>query len=143
MTKLSQQDREDIRALRKANPRMWTQAALAKEFGVGQSTICFVLDPNNYEDMKQRRRRGTKNKATHRNECDRAAEMQRPRILAEDQRDLTARFFGDPPPGRSALDSRSFARLGTGAHGSASDKRPRIDGRSPASERRERETHAV
>lgn len=86
-----------------ANGRLWTEEEddiLRRHFPLVGVDGCMDLldrsrDAINHRAFKLRLK--SSNKAEYRT-------MNRPELPPIDTRDLTARFFGDPLPGRSALD---------------------------------------
>lgn len=125
---VSEEDRALICELRSEDKRLWTQAALAKRFGVSTTTVQCILDPELDRARKDGRIRGRARmrrllgarkagiaqpveltEIRARIERDAREHLKK---LPEDNRTFTQRFCGDPLPGRSALDRQ---RQGAGA----------------------------
>lgn len=124
----------EARRLREAQPELWTRKKLAERYGIDVGTLDRSLQRVesiiNRANVKRRggRPRLAEEPTTRRLSEGELRRMIEENALAESRRDLTASFFGDPPPGRSALDMRRVAgqhpespgRLGSLAPGSAS-----------------------
>lgn len=111
LRKLSAEEIAEAEALRSDNPKHWTYKRLARRYGCSDTCMCNNLNPLAREKKRARQL-----------ERDRRARedsdiIKRPRVTSRDlalarrrippdTRDFTARFFGDPIPGMSALDRR-------------------------------------
>lgn len=105
--KLSRTDIATAKALRTEDVSFWSYRQLAERFGVSAQAMFYALS-----DASQRRaaiiRRASLGPPTVTRlrvsvEQDAAIRLTE---IPEDTRDLTGRFFGDPLPGRSALDQK-------------------------------------
>lgn len=77
-----------------------TTAFIAKEIGVSETTVRRILT----DHQDSRRVANSQRAERHDDKADAARLM---RKIPNDTRSLTARFFGDPLPGRSAADMRA------------------------------------
>lgn len=77
----------------------WEWPEIAKHLGIDQNK-CVAKYENEY--------------SRHKTRCEKAPNKlfidREHRAAARDRQDLTAQFFGDPPPGYSALDQRRQSR---------------------------------
>lgn len=113
---------DQIRIAKNLHADGWAYRAIGEELGFGRDSIRYILDPE-YAAMRRkqvneaRRRRGYTSTAR----ADSGNRYPAGKInietiaarLAEipaDTRNLTARIFGDPLPGRSALDRQHERR---------------------------------
>lgn len=90
----------EIKALRRRDAANWTYRALATRFGCSRETISHLFTDDFSKPPVGPA--GVQHKAMReRIEQDAREHLSN---LPEDTRDYTQRFFGDPLPGRSALD---------------------------------------
>lgn len=106
---------EEAKRLRALDPRFYTYLFLGQLLGVSGEVVHRAIDQEWAEQKRKesrlaRRVRAGKEPPRYKLiEAIRVSEeefRQRRREIPEDTRDLTGRFFGDPLPGRSALNSR-------------------------------------
>jgi hypothetical protein len=97
----------EARRLHLHNPQTYTVAMLARRFGVSIACLRESMDA-----AGQRARRKVTRDLEPAEDTPSALAIEREirrRMVAlerQDTRDLTGKLFGDPPPGRSALDQR-------------------------------------
>lgn len=105
--RMTEQNRAEARQLYAAG---WTITAIGRHLGFLPESIRRIVD-----ERYAARRRESINKAREQRRLTSAAISQRREVDASrsevptDTRDLTARLFGDPLPGRSALDQRGVS----------------------------------
>lgn len=98
---------DEARKLRASNVKFWTYAELGKRYALSGVTVYYAL--NNHAARVAEERRAASRAYQGPRPIDPARLAERLAAIPADTRDLTARFFGDPLPGRSALDRMAGA----------------------------------
>lgn len=102
--------RREAVAMRKAGARL---ADIATALGASDTTVFYWLNPGKEKSRRERKNAIRRQHTEERNAKANPRFVQSPRFRPDvtklppvpaDTRDLTARLFGDPLPGRSALD---------------------------------------
>lgn len=94
--------------IRRLNREGESTNAICNKLGIGHTTVHSILDPTFMERRNEasRARRAAKRSASSAPEVPARGKQAPILLFGEDPRSLTARFMGDPPPGRSARERK-------------------------------------